>query len=525
MHGARAWRVRGFYRKFCDGDAVSPGDRSKGCVVHPGFSLLPCDDATMSNVQLLRKGNKLPALGEAPGTQVRSDGEFLCHTDILALKPRENTDREPTKGLDQIVVIHDKTAAMSQPLPPQSGESVASARLHLSGNEDGSATNSAQVGVARNSLSSTCRRVAAKSHSNAEFGLSDLRPATVGLGRYMHGRLARSPLSFTRRALKVGTEIARAAILDQLQPARNKCIRLEVGARPICGTSLAIYAHWSPTGQVSPMVLRQIDAWWAENFNVIFVSNSYIRPPELDLLKHLCSIILQRENIGYDFGAWADGISTAKKFNVTLNEILLINDSVVGPLRPLSPLVAAMRSGGAGLFGLTESRAGGTHLQSYVLMARGHRAVADLTSHLTSLAPTRSKWLLVQRGEIGLTRKMLSLGHRVAAVFGHDRVGSALSPADLQKFGRRFSEAGAYDRYPLNPTHHFWRILVEELGFPFLKTELIRHHSKAIPGAVDWREIVPPADLPMIEQHLAIMSEARVGASNSARGYVTADPQ
>jgi len=47
--------------------------------------------------------------------------------------------------------------------------------------------------------------------------------------------------------------------------------------------------------------------------------------------------------------------------------------------------------------------------------------------------------------------------------------------------------------------------LVEGMGYPYLKTELIRRNPGKLPGVDHWREVVPAAELPIIEEHLALM--------------------
>ena len=214
---------------------------------------------------------------------------------------------------------------------------------------------------------------------------------------------------------------------------------------------------------------------------------------------------MTRDNVGRDFGAWRDALAVALEGRPMPRELLLANDSVLGPIRPLAPLVAELRAGGDGLFGLTESRGGGGHLQSYILLVRGDAAVAEVSRHLADCRPSRSKWRLVQVGEIGLTRRMLERGHRVAALFGYDRVTEGLSPAELLPFGSRFAEPGAVTRYPLNPTHHLWRILVERFGFPYLKTELVLRNVGRLSGVDAWSEIVDAPTRTVLAAHLALM--------------------
>jgi lipopolysaccharide biosynthesis protein len=339
--------------------------------------------------------------------------------------------------------------------------------------------------------------------------LSDLRPDPPGMARWRHGIAARSWLRYARRVAEVGTEIASSALLDRLRPLTGEVRRIESGIAPAGTGQLALYLHWSPDGRVSDMVLGQVASWRAAGFDVVFVSNAAPPPRDWDAVGAQAVLRIARDNVGRDFGGWRDAFAIAAARFGAPHDLLLANDSVLGPIRPLAPVLAALRSGGDGLFGLTESRGGGAHLQSYLLLARGAAAVAEVGRHLAACRPSRSKWRLVQQGELGLTRRMLRAGHRVAAVFGWDRVAAGLDAATLACFGPRFAEPGALDRYPLNPTHHLWRVLVERFGFPFLKTELVLRNPGRLPGVEAWRELVDAETCGLIEEHLRLMRGPR----------------
>ena len=343
-----------------------------------------------------------------------------------------------------------------------------------------------------------------------EYELSDLMLAPAGLDRLRHGMGSKSLLRFGRRVAEVGAEVAAAALLDRLRPLRGGLRQVAEGRAPFGRGSLAIYLHWSPTGAVSEMVLRQLDAWTEAGFDLVFVSNATPPPEDWDKLATRTVLLMTRDNVGRDFGGWRDALPIALERFGTPRELLLANDSVLGPIRPLGPVLAALRGGGEGLFGLTESRGGGAHLQSYLLLARGAGAVQEVAAHLAAFRLTRSKWRLVQQGEIGLTRRMLEAGHRVAALFGYDRITAGLTPGDLAALGPRFAEPDALSRYPLNPTHHLWRLLVERFGFPYLKTELLLRNPNGVPGIRDWPALVDPTMHALIEAHLAQM-QAGIG--------------
>jgi hypothetical protein len=332
--------------------------------------------------------------------------------------------------------------------------------------------------------------------------LSDLQLVPPGLGRLRHGLAGKSQLRFFHRVVQVGTEVATAILLDRLRPLQGGIRMVAAGHAPAQGESLALYMHWSPTGGVSDMVLGQLAAWRACGFDVVFVTNAAPPPQDWDKAGQDTVLRVARDNVGRDFGAWRDALAIVLRDRPLPHELLLANDSVLGPLMPMAPVIAALRAGGGGLFGLTENRGGGPHLQSYALLARGGATVKDVAAHLATCQPSRSKWRLVQKGEIGLTRHMLARGHRVAALFGYDRITGSLGPDDLRSLGPRFAEPHALDRYPLNPTHHLWRVLIERFGFPFLKTELVRRNPGRLPGVDAWPELVDDPTRRLLDEHL-----------------------
>ena len=339
------------------------------------------------------------------------------------------------------------------------------------------------------------------------YRLSDLAAPEGGAPRILHGLAARAPLTFLRRATEVALEVSQAALLDQLAPLKGGLLEMAAGDAPRQGASLALYLHWSPDGRVSPMVLRQLRVWREQGFDLVFITNAAIRPPKADWDALAAESVLRihRENVGRDFGGWRDGAALAiEKFGPP-EELLLANDSVLGPFLPLSPLVTAWRAGGEGVFGLTESLGGGAHLQSYALLARGGAAVRLLLEHLAAFRDSRSKWQVVQQGELGLARRMRAAGLRGAALFGYQRLTSLVDEGTRASLGKRFTTPDAFERYPLNPCHHLWRVLIERMGYPYLKTELVRRNPGRLPGVEDWPSLGPPGDAALIREHLAMM--------------------
>jgi lipopolysaccharide biosynthesis protein len=341
--------------------------------------------------------------------------------------------------------------------------------------------------------------------------LTDLDNGAPGLRRVAHGYATSGNwVRVVQRGLTVIREVGVALPRDLMRVARRRAIvplRTETGTQPGADAArVALYVHYSATGQVSRMVRDQLGFLQRSGFAIVFISMA-ARIPEEDwqAVRDLCALVVQRANFGRDFGAWHDLMPEVRRRWPAPCELMLVNDSVLGPIHPLDPVLAAMRAGGNGLFGLTESVQGGAHLQSYMLLARGKAAAADLMQFVQTLHVSHSKWLLVQMGEIRLARWMRRRGHRVAALFGYDRlIAAALSdPQERARLTASHARLKALDQlpakeaamllraWPLNPTHHLWHVLASRFGYPFLKTELILRNPGRLPGVADWPQVVP----------------------------------
>jgi Rhamnan synthesis protein F len=350
-----------------------------------------------------------------------------------------------------------------------------------------------------------------------------------GLLRYATSGTWRRTLFHTFIAVR---EVMTAVPRDVARSLRKRSVpwlRMESGIHPNPGAArIALYVHYSATGRISEMVRYQVSLLGNFGFSIVFISMSdQIPEADWEAVRQLAALVVQRPNFGLDFGAWRDVMPEIRRRWPVPLELLLANDSVLGPIHPLAPAIEAMRAGGDGLFGLTESLQGGPHLQSYMLLARGAPAVEDMMRFVQNLHVSSSKWILVRMGEVRLSRWMRRRGHRVAALFGYERLTRATiaDPEErkrlqatyrrLQNLEQLSTEAAiaALHRWPLNPTHHLWRVLATQFDFPFLKTELIRRNPVHLPGVAEWRTLVPP-DSPcppeVIEAHLATLEAPNV---------------
>jgi hypothetical protein len=355
--------------------------------------------------------------------------------------------------------------------------------------------------------------------------LTDLHEAEPGLSRTLHGVATWGTWQRAGgRFVMLAIELARALPRDILRAGRRtQAVDLifDEGAHwDAAHRRVALYVHYAASGEISEMVRQQLRIIARAGFAVVFISNaSNISETQWQAVQRDVALAVRRANFGLDFGAWRDVMPEVARRWPIVEELLLANDSVLGPVYPLEPVIETMRAGGDGLFGLTESLQGGPHLQSYMLLARGTGAVRDLMEFLRHVYVSHSKWLLIQVSELRLARWMRQRRHRVAAVFGYDRLVQAAvaDPAERQRLAKTQGALSDLDtlgapaavarlyRWPLNPTWHLWHLLATQFHYPFIKTDVVRRGPAGNPEPSRWEAVVPddaPCPSPVLKAHL-----------------------
>lgn len=296
-----------------------------------------------------------------------------------------------------------------------------------------------------------------------------------------------------------------------------------------------LFAAYSPAAVVTEMIFSQLGAYAEAGFSVVYITMSEtLEAADRQRLKEVCTHVVHRESFGRDFGAWAHAARLLRHELEPADAILLTNDSNLGPFVPLQPWIDGCLER-EGIFGLTESLGGGSHIQSYFVLANGKDEVSAILNFLGTLRLSHSKWLMVQRGEIGLSTFMRKKGHYVGAVVDYSSIEEAflgdvnfwpemeVVVPPLFRGMKEWSRVGGvqedsyelvYNRsllrsrlflFPLNPSHHFNQVLMRHFQFPFVKVELVVKNPAGIPSAPGWRSFIDdqsPVTEAMIEDHL-----------------------
>lgn len=137
---------------------------------------------------------------------------------------------------------------------------------------------------------------------------------------------------------------------------------------------LLLYVHYNKYNQISDHVFYQLRQMKPLFEKVVFISNSQLSIEGQAKLTGLIDDFIQRENKGFDFGAWRDGMAhigfeRLKEYD----SVTIMNDTCFGPLYDMAPYYAEYEAREVDIWGITNHRAYqesknhgfAEHIQSY----------------------------------------------------------------------------------------------------------------------------------------------------------------
>lgn len=257
---------------------------------------------------------------------------------------------------------------------------------------------------------------------------------------------------------------------------------------------LVILAQWSPDGNVASHVQVHLEALREIADRLVLVSNSSLDPAARQQIARLCDQVIERENKGWDFGAWRDALAMEEMDR--WDNVILTNSSVIGPLHPLRPILEQMERQNLDYWGLIQSRELVTHFQSFFL-SFSKRVTSSSTwrDFWRAIPDTNQKSRVIFKGEIGLSRRLQAAGFRSKAWLPFDPFPASICfvPAVVRPFRGWLS-------YPFN-TNFCNRSLIQHReilarGFPYLKASLLWGGNKHLLVSIDEIKSLSDVDFP-----------------------------
>lgn len=252
-----------------------------------------------------------------------------------------------------------------------------------------------------------------------------------------------------------------------------------------------MFVHYNRRAELSGHVLYTLEQIHRLFDTIFFISNSPLTGHQQELIRPFVRRIILRDNLGYDFCAWKDGMLEAGWSHLeSYDSLTLMNDSCFGPLFDLEPYYQQMEEHGHSFWGLTRHRAcrpriGSkryripSHLQSNFIVFRQPVMKSNVfKTFWEEVTPQQDIWGVILRYEIRLTGILTQAGFTCGDLFDSER------------------------EYTVNPNAaHYYPSLLIQRKIPFIKIRslLLAQHPQEIVDHVR-----------MHNSHLADLIEAHV---------------
>lgn len=187
---------------------------------------------------------------------------------------------------------------------------------------------------------------------------------------------------------------------------------------------LLLYVHYNKYDELSGHVLYQLEQLRPLFSKLIVISNSQLTESAKLTLKELgIDEVIQRENLGFDFAAWRDGMAHVGFEHLTdFDSVTLMNDTCFGPLWDITDIVEEFeKRPNVDFWGMTNFRKTkyfDEHLQSYFMFFKKHVVASEAFQKFwTSIKTFTDVQDVIDNYETRVTSVLLEAGYRYDAVF------------------------------------------------------------------------------------------------------------
>ncbi|MBL4768899.1 MAG: hypothetical protein JKY94_14505 [Rhodobacteraceae bacterium] len=154
----------------------------------------------------------------------------------------------------------------------------------------------------------------------------------------------------------------------------HKVIKHSLGSQPL-SKNVGIVLIFQPNG-VCKSVFETLRYLNDNGYSPFVISNAKLSDSDLEKLRANAFHVLERPNLGYDFGGYREGILHLLNSNIWPENLILLNDSVWFPVRKNCNFLTQVKEQSADLFGIVYSEKPGSpnraHLQSYFYNFKGN---------------------------------------------------------------------------------------------------------------------------------------------------------
>ena len=190
---------------------------------------------------------------------------------------------------------------------------------------------------------------------------------------------------------------------------------------------IGIYLTYDKQGVIDRYIGYMLNALKDCTEYMIVVCNEEKVVKGQEILERYADEVFYRENIGFDAGGFRDALCNYVGWDKVLqyDELVLVNDSMFGPFRPMKEIFAEMEGRAVDFWGLAMHGEGANHFVGYIkehiqsyffvvgsrmLQSRGFREYWENMPYFSSFKET------IQRYEVGFTQYFSDLGYTYDAL-------------------------------------------------------------------------------------------------------------
>jgi hypothetical protein len=201
--------------------------------------------------------------------------------------------------------------------------------------------------------------------------------------------------------------------------------------------NMVVYLIYQPNGFHASLDLT-LEHFNEKGLSTIVVCNHALSDEQRAQLKPKVHLVIERPNIGYDFGGYRDGILTVFKVAPMIENLFVVNDSVWFPLSRNCTLIETALSAPADAYGVflntRTHRDAHLHIQSYfyrfnvnVVRTRAFRRMWKKMSLYQNRAD------VISQLEVKTTGNILEMGFEIDALYKpQDIVAATMKLSDAQ---------------------------------------------------------------------------------------------
>ncbi|WP_428696426.1 rhamnan synthesis F family protein [Stappia sp.] len=184
------------------------------------------------------------------------------------------------------------------------------------------------------------------------------------------------------------------------------------------GGRYAIFVVYTKLG-LQPFTRTAIDALNKLGVNIVFVSNMKLSDTMREELAASGHLVVERENLGRDFGAYKDGIHLLRERDKNIERLILMNDSVFYFPEGLEDVFRKL-VGPQPFIGFTEVFEHHYHVQSF-LISFGREVIdhPQFLKYWREYRPISTRRWSIHKGEVGLTKMLVGKAGFQPTIIAH----------------------------------------------------------------------------------------------------------